>query len=146
MPRKNGQGRSAKATGQRLGQAEIVHGGDVVIRSGRREAAEDDARDAARGRRQFRSDGTHRYARGAIGWKAINTGRYGRKGKRRQPMSGGEIKRCAVAGGQQFLLAFAAAAPNRADSVDHVLGRQPVAAGDFGAAGLAAAKRPAFGQ
>ena len=63
-----------------------------------------------------------------------------------QPVRGGKIKRRAVARRQQFVLAFAAAAPHRSDRVDHMLRRQPIAAGDLGAAGLAAAECPAFGE
>ena len=61
-------------------------------------------------------------------------------------MRGGKFERGAITGGQQFIFALAAAAPYRTDRVDHVLGRQPIAAGDLGAAGLAAAKRAAFGE
>ena len=65
---------------------------------------------------------------------------------RSKPMRGGKIERRAIAGRQQLLLALAAAAPHRPDRVDHMLGRQPIAARDLGAAGLAAAERPAFGE
>ena len=58
----------------------------------------------------------------------------------------GKLERGAIAGGQQFVLALAASAPDRPDRMDHMPGRQPIAAGDLGAAGLAAAKRTAFGQ
>jgi hypothetical protein len=44
---------------------------------------------------------------------------------------------------QQFVLAAMAVAPDRADGVDHPLGRKLVAAGDFGLADGAAAERAA---
>lgn len=36
--------------------------------------------------------------------------------------------------------------PDRADGVDHVLGREPIAFGDLGVAGLAAVQGPALGE
>ena len=47
---------------------------------------------------------------------------------------------------QQLVLARVAAVPDRADGMDHMPCRQPVALGDFGAAGLAAMKGAAFGE
>ena len=116
----------------------------MVIRGGFRETAQHDACDPARGSRQFRSDRAHGDARGAIGRKAINAGRYGRKRKRRQPIRRGQIKRRAIARGQQFVFARAASAPYRTDSVDHVLGRQPVAFRDLGFSGWTTTESPAI--
>ena len=61
-------------------------------------------------------------------------------------MRGGEIQRALVAARQQRFLIRSAAMPHRADRVDDVFRLQPVAAGDLGAAGLAAAERFAFRQ
>ena len=47
-------------------------------------------------------------------------------------MLGRERKRGAIAGGEQVLLALAAAAPDRPDRMDHVLGLEPIAARDLG--------------
>ena len=60
--------------------------------------------------------------------------------------SGRERKRGAIAGGEQFLLALVTAAPDRPDRVNDVPGLEPVAAGDLGGTGVAAAQRLAFGQ
>ena len=51
-----------------------------------------------------------------------------------------------VARGQQCILALAAAVPDRAHGMDHMPRRQPIAQGDFGAAGLAAMEAAAFGE
>ena len=61
-------------------------------------------------------------------------------------MPGRERKRGAIAGGEQFLLALVAAAPDRPDRVNDVPGLEPVAAGDLGGTGVAAAQRLALGQ
>ncbi len=45
-----------------------------------------------------------------------------------------------------MILAGIAAAPDRTDGMDHMLGRQPVAFGDFGVAGCTAMQRAAFGK
>ncbi len=55
-----------------------------------------------------------------------------------------EPKRTAIAGCEQAVLVVAAAFPHRTDGMNDVLRRQPVAAGDFGVAGFAAAQPPAF--
>ena len=94
----------------------------------------------------FGDDRADRDARGAIGREAIDAGRDRRKSDRGQPVRGGEIERGAITGGQQFVLALAAAVPYRTDGVDDVLCRQPIAAGDLGRTGGAAAERAAFGQ
>ena len=67
------------------------------------------------------------------GGKPIDAGRDRRKRDRCETVRGGEVERRAIAGGQQLLLALAAAVPHRTDRMDHVLRRQPIAARDFGA-------------
>ena len=110
------------------------------------EAAEHHQLDAIGRSSQFRGDGTYRDSRGTIGWKSINPGRDRWKCHRRQPTRGGKIERGAIAGCQQILFALAAAAPRRPHGVDHMLRRQPIAAGDLCSAGLAAAEGSALGQ
>jgi hypothetical protein len=51
-----------------------------------------------------------------------------------------------IARRQRFIFAVAAAVPDRADGMNHMPCRQPISPGDFGAAGLAAIKRAAFGE
>ncbi len=131
---------------RRSSQAELGERGDVVIGGVLGEAAEHDPRRAAGRGRDFRGDGADRDARGAIRRKAVDAGRDRREGDRAKPMCGAKLERRAIAGGEQLFLARGAAAPDRADRVNHVLGRQPIAAGDLGAAGLAAAERFAFGS
>ena len=55
-----------------------------------------------------------------------------------------EQERRAVARGEEFVLATAAALPYRTNRVDHVARRQAVAARDLGGAGDAAAEHAAF--
>ena len=112
----------------------------------RREAAEHHAADAARRVGDLARHGADRDARRAIGREAVDAGRDRRKGDRGEPVLGRERERGAVAGGEQLLLALAAAAPDRPDRVDHVPGRKPIAAGDLGGAGGAAAERAALGD
>src|SRR5947208_17179271 len=101
------------------------------------EAAKYDIGDSAVRRRQFSRHRTYGDARGAICREPIDTSRYRREGDRSEPMFGGKIERRAVAGGEQLLLLpRRPAAPDRADGMDHVLGRQSIAAGDFGGAGF----------
>lgn len=52
----------------------------------------------------------------------------------------------AVAGGQQGGLAMAAALPDGAGGVEHILGLQAIAPGQFGLPGLTAVQRPALRQ
>ena len=53
-------------------------------------------------------------------------------------------KRSAIAGGEQLVLAFIAAAPDRPDRMDDVPGFEPVTAGDLGGARVTAAEFLAF--
>jgi hypothetical protein len=55
-----------------------------------------------------------------------------------------EFDRVAIAGSEQFVLTRVAAVPDWSDGVNHMLGRQPIPAGDFGVAGRAAIQRAAF--
>ena len=64
----------------------------------------------------------------------------------REAVLAGDFEAAAVAAGEQRRLAFAAAAPDRADGVDDVPRGQIVAAGQLRVAGRAAAEPPAFLQ
>jgi hypothetical protein len=57
-----------------------------------------------------------------------------------------QLHRAAVTRRERLILAFAAALPDRADGMNDMLCRKPVAMGDLGAAGRATAKRAAFGE
>jgi hypothetical protein len=57
-----------------------------------------------------------------------------------------QLHGAAVTGRQRLVLAFAAALPDRADGMNDIPRRKPVAMGDLGVAGLAATKRAAFGE
>jgi len=57
-----------------------------------------------------------------------------------------ELDRAGVARGQRLIFAPATAVPNRADGVDDMPRRQPMAGRDFGVAGFAAMEGSAFGQ
>ena len=56
------------------------------------------------------------------------------------------VKRGAIAGGEQLLLALVAAAPDRPDRMNDVPGLEAIAAGDLGGTGVATAQRLALGQ
>ena len=101
-----------------------------------RKAAEHHALNAARRGRDFRQHRADRDAGGAISRKAVDAGGDRRERQRRQPVLGRKHERRAIAGRQQVVFAACAAAPHRADGVDHVSCRQPVAAGDLGGAGV----------
>ena len=55
-----------------------------------------------------------------VGRKAIDAGRDRGKRNRSQAMRHGQVQRRAIAGRQQFLLALAAAVPDRTDRVNDV--------------------------
>ena len=57
-----------------------------------------------------------------------------------------QLDGAAIARRQRLIFAPVAAMPDRTDGMDHMPGRQPITPGDFGIAGLAAAKRAAFGK
>jgi hypothetical protein len=82
----------------------------------------------------------------AIGGKTIDAGGDRGKGNRSQTVGLAQFDGAAIAGRQRLIFALAAAVPDRTDSMDHMLGRQPITPGDFGAAGLAAMERAAFGK
>jgi hypothetical protein len=66
--------------------------------------------------------------------------------QRRKRIGLSQFKRAAIAGGEQFILACVAAVPDRTNGMDHVPGRQPISAGDYGIAGRAAIQRAALGK
>jgi hypothetical protein len=57
-----------------------------------------------------------------------------------------EFDRADVAGRQRLIFALASAVPHRPYGMNYMPCRQTVTFGDFGAAGLAAIQRAAFGQ
>jgi hypothetical protein len=57
-----------------------------------------------------------------------------------------EFDRAGVAGCQRLIFVLASAVPHRPDGMNHMPRQQTVTPGDFGAAGLAAMERAAFGQ
>ena len=61
-------------------------------------------------------------------------------------MSLAQLHCAAVTRRQRLVLAFAATLPDRADGMNDMPRRKPVAMGDLGVAGLAATKRAAFGK
>src|SRR5712671_3259867 len=115
-----------------------------MLGSIRREAAEDDAREAARRMRDLRRHAADGDACRALRRKTVDAGRDGGKRDRAQALRGCE--RRAIAGREQVVLALAAATPHRADGVDDVFGFEAIAAGDLGGTGVAAAERATFGE
>ncbi len=116
-------------------QSDRLKGIPMMYRGLLREAAEHHARQAAGAARDLRRHGADRDARGAIGRKAVDAGRDRRIGDRGEAMLGRKRERRAIAGREQIVLALVAAAPDRADRVDDVLGLEPIAARDLGRAG-----------
>lgn len=57
-----------------------------------------------------------------------------------------ELDGTAIASGEQIVFAKAAAVPDRSNCVDHMLGFEPVAPGDFGIAGRTTIQRATLGQ
>lgn len=57
-----------------------------------------------------------------------------------------QFYRAAITRRQRLILAVGSAMPHRADGMNHMPGWQPVPAGYFGAAGLAAMEGAAFGE
>jgi hypothetical protein len=86
-----------------------------------RKAAEDNAPNPARCGGEFSRNGSDGNARGPIRRKTINTSRDGWKR-------------------EQFVLAVIAAAPHRANSVNHMLCRKPIAGRDLRLTGHASAE------
>jgi hypothetical protein len=105
-----------------------------------RKAAEDNAPNPARCGGEFSRNGSDGNARGPIRRKTINTSRDGWKRERHQAMARSEIKCGAIARRQQFVLAVIAAAPHRANSVNHMLCRKPIAGRDLRLTGHASAE------
>jgi hypothetical protein len=110
-----------------------------------REAAEDHAADRRRPGQRVRCRGK-RNLRRAIGGETVDAGRDGGKANRSKAVSLAEFDRAGVARGQRLIFAPATAVPDRADGVDDMPRRQPMAGRDFGLAGLATIEGTAFGQ
>src|SRR5262249_38238525 len=118
----------------------------VMLGSIRREAAEDDAREAARRMRDLRRHGADGDACRALRRKTINAGRDGGKRDRAQALRGCQRQRRTITARKQVVLPRVAAGPLRTDRVDDVLGFEAIAACDLGGAGVAAAERATFGE
>jgi hypothetical protein len=103
------------------------------------EAAENEVCDGRSGRQRV-DHRIHGNPRGTIGWKTIDSGGDGSKGNRRQAVGLAQLHGAAVTRRQRLVLAFAAAVPDRSDGMNDMPRRKPVAMGDLGIAGLAAAK------
>ena len=84
--------------------------------------------------------------RRAVGGETIDAGGNGGKSNRGQAVGLAQFDRAAIARCQRFILALVSAVPDRANDMNHMPCRQPISFGDFGAAGLAATERAAFGQ
>ena len=57
-----------------------------------------------------------------------------------------QLDRTGIARRQRVIFALGSASPDRTDGMNHMPCRKPIAAGDLGAAGLAAMERAALGQ
>jgi hypothetical protein len=111
---------------------------------GRKAAEDDSVDDGRRGQRvDYRGHGD---LGGAIGGEIIYAGGDGGKGNRRKIVGLAELQRSAIARRQRFILALAAAMPDRPYGMNDMPRRQLVAFGDFGVAGRAAMQRTAFGK
>jgi hypothetical protein len=84
--------------------------------------------------------------RRAIGGETVDAGGNGGKGNRSKAVGLTEFDRAGVARGQCLIFAPITAVPNRADGVDDMPRRQPMAGRDLGVTGLAAIEGTAFGQ
>jgi hypothetical protein len=109
------------------------------------EAAENDVCDGRRGRQRV-DHRIHGNPGGAIGRKTVDAGGDGRKGNRCEAVRLAQLHGAAITGRQRLVLALAAAVPDRSNGMNDMPRRQLVARSDPGAAGLAAAKRAAFGE
>jgi len=110
-----------------------------------RKAGEYDAGNGWR-RLQCLDCGRDRDPRRTIGRKTIDTGGNSRKGNRGEPAGLAKFDRAPITRRQRFVLALAPAVPDRADGMNHMPGRKPIAIGDLGAAGFAAMERAAFDE
>src|SRR2546423_649804 len=81
-----------------------------------------------------------RYLAGAIQGKPVDARADRGEGDSSDVVCGGEAEAVAIARSQQLVLATVASAPDRADRVNHVLGRQVIAASDPCFTGRAAAE------
>jgi hypothetical protein len=110
-----------------------------------REAAEDNAGEHRRSGERIRCR-RDRDPRRAIGRETIDAGRDGGKSNRGKAVGLAQFDGAAIARRQRLVFTPAAAVPDRADGMNHMPRRQPIAAGDFGAAGFAALEGAALGK
>jgi hypothetical protein len=111
--------------------------------AGVRKAAKDHAGDRRRRGQRFK-DRRDRDRCRAIGGETVDPGGNGGKGNRTKAVGVAEFDGAAIARCQSGIFALAAAVPDRADGMNHVPRRQPIARRDFGIAGGAAVERAAF--
>jgi hypothetical protein len=88
----------------------------------------------------------NRNLRRAIDGETVDTGGDGGKGNRSKAVGLTEFDRAGVARGQRLIFPPVTAVPDRADGVDDMPRRQPMAGRDFGVTGFAAIEGTAFGQ
>ena len=86
----------------------------------------------------------HRNPGGAIGRESVDAGGNRWKGNRSQAVGPAESDCGCVTRLQRLIFASVAAAPDRADGMNHMPRRKLVTLGDLGAAGLAAMEGAAF--
>src|SRR5689334_24278112 len=127
-------------------QAELGQGVQVVLGRGLGKATEHDMADAAIRGTKLGSHRADRDPRGSVRRKGIDAGRYGREGYGREAVHRCQIERNAITGREQVIFSRLCATPDRADSVDDVLGGQTVAACDLCRTGFTAAERLALGE
>ena len=108
-------------------------------------AAENDVCDSPRGGQRV-DHRIHSNPGGAIGREAVDAGGDGGKGKRCEAVCLAQLHGPAITRRERLVFACATALPDRPDGMNHVPRRQSVALGDLGVAGLATAKRAAFGE
>src|SRR5207248_4022741 len=94
----------------------------------------------------MRPDRIYRDPRRLSPREAINAGGDGRKRDLAKPLLAGYCEAGNIAVGQNLAFAGIAAAPNRADGVDHMPGSQPIAAGHSPLPRPTAAAGAAFGD
>jgi hypothetical protein len=107
------------------------------------------AEDHPRQRRRFGQpidNGLDGNAGRTIRGETINACRDGGVRDRAEAVGLTELKGAPIARREQRIFVLMAAVPDRANGMDHVFGGEPIALGDLGVAGLAAAKRAAFGE
>jgi len=118
----------------------------MMIGRASRKAAEYDMGNAPVSGAKLRRHSADGDARRPIGWESIDAGRYRRKSDRCEAVVGGKLESGAIAGGEQFVLARLSDVLDRANGVNDIRCRQPIAARDFRRTGVAAAERSTVGQ